>query len=267
METAWRAILVRGFHWYDALDIIAVALLVYYALTHVRGTRAVQMMVGIFALLAANFAAGWFHMASTQRMLQNVLFYIPFAVIVLFRDTIRRALASLGGIFFGQKIVRRTAAHCSEEVSRACFALAGRRHGALIVLEQTQGLKNFAESGVSIGAEASADLLMTIFYPGTPLHDGAVIISEGQIAAAGCFLPLTAQPLPMELGTRHRAAAGITETTDALCVVVSEERGTVTLVREGEFEPMETEAQLKTWLCANLSGGKKGAIETPAAAS
>lgn len=257
METAWRAILVRGFHWYDALDIIAVALLVYYALTHVRGTRAVQMMVGIFALLAANFAAGWLHMTSTQRMLQNVLFYIPFAVIVLFRDTIRRALATLGGIFFGQKIVRRTAAHCSEEVSRACFALAGRRHGALIVLEQTQGLKNFAESGVFIGAEASADLLMTIFYPGTPLHDGAVIISEGQIAAAGCFLPLTAQPLPMELGTRHRAAAGITETTDALCVVVSEERGTVTLVKEGEFEPMETEAQLKTWLCANLSGEKR----------
>ncbi len=266
MEEALKTLAIRGFHWYDALDILAVALLLYYAITHVRGTRAAQMVFGVILLIAANAAAGWLKMSATQRILQNLLVYIPFAVIVLFQDTIQRALASLGGAFFGKRALHRAAERSSAEVARACFALARKRHGALVLFERTQGLKNYAEGGVAIGAQATADLLMTIFYPGTPLHDGAAIVSEGQVAAAGCFLPLTTRPLPLEYGTRHRAAAGITEATDAVCVVVSEERGQVSVAQGGELSLAEDEEALEARLRALLGGGERREAPAPAAA-
>lgn len=266
MESVIRTLAARGFSWVDAVDILAVALLLYFVFTHVRGTRAVQMVVGVVLLVAANFAAGALKLSTTHRILQNLLFYIPFAVIVLFQDVIQRALASLGGTLFGRKARGRAAERCSKEVARACFALARRRHGALVLFERTQGLRNFEESGVDVGALATADLLMTLFYPGTPMHDGAALVAEGTVRAAGCFLPLTDSPLPLEYGTRHRAAVGATEQTDAVCVVVSEERGTVMLAVEGKLEAVESEAELESRLGQLLSGGTRREEPAPAAA-
>ncbi|MEJ2422681.1 MAG: diadenylate cyclase CdaA, partial [Acidobacteriota bacterium] len=233
MENALKALMIRGFHWYDLLDIIAVAVLIYYAIIQVRGTRAVQMVLGVLVLFVADVLSGWLGMTTTHRILQNLLFYIPFAIIVLFQQTIRRALASLGSMLFGRRALYQAALRSSQEAARACFALAKNYHGGLVIFERTQGLKNYAETGVAIGAGVTSDLIRTIFYPGTPLHDGAVIVSEGEVVAAGCFLPLSALPLPTEYGTRHRAAVGITEETDAVCVVVSEERGRVSLAVNG----------------------------------
>jgi uncharacterized protein (TIGR00159 family) len=224
------------------------------------------MVVGVGLLLAANFGAALFKLSTTHRILQNLLFYIPFAIIVLFQDVIQRALASLGGTLFGSRALGRAAERCSKEVARACFALARRRHGALVLLERTQGLRNFEESGVEIGAHASADLLMTIFYPGTPVHDGAALIAEGRIRAAGCFLPLSDHPLPLEYGTRHRAAVGVTEQTDAVCVVVSEERGQVMLAVQGQLHPVESEAELESRLAELLGGGSRREEPAPATA-
>jgi len=240
--------------------------MLYFVFTHVRGTRAVQMVVGVILLVAANFGAAALKLSTTHRILQNLLFYIPFAVIVLFQDVIQRALASLGGTLFGRRALGRAAQLCSKEVARACFALARHRHGALVLLERTQGLRNFEESGVEIGAHVTADLLMTIFYPGTPVHDGAALISEGRIRAAGCFLPLTDRPLPLEFGTRHRAAVGATEQTDAVCVVVSEERGLVMLAVEGRLEPVASETALESRLADLLGGGNRREEPAPAAA-
>ena len=144
------------------------------------------------------------------------------------------------------------------EVSRAAFTLGSQRFGALIVFERRQGLRNYAASGVPLGsAELTADLLLTIFYPKTPLHDGAVIISEGSVLAAGCFLPLSSLPIPTLYGTRHRAAIGLTEETDAVAVIVSEERGEVSVSTGGRLERIESEAMLDAELQKLLKGEKR----------
>ena len=254
MEEALRTLSLRGVHWFDAVDILAVALLFYYVIRQVRGTRAVQMLLGVLVLVAANLASGLLEMTSTHRILQNVLFYIPFAIIVLFQDTIRKALASLGTAFFSRRTALEATQHLAHEVTSAAFALASRRHGAILLLERTQGLKDYAETGVKIGTDLTADLLLTIFYPGTPLHDGAAIVSEGKIEAAGCFLPLSASELPLDFGTRHRAALGVSEETDAVAVVVSEERGAVSLAVEGAFELMPSSEALEERLIELLGG-------------
>lgn len=254
MEEALKTLALRGVHWFDVLDVLAVAALFYYVIRQVRGTRAVQMLLGVLVLVGANIASGLLEMTSTHRILQNVLFYIPFAIIVLFQDTIRKALASLGTAFFSRRTALEATQHLSHEIASAAFALASRRHGAILLLERTQGLKDYAETGVKIDTSLTADLLLTIFYPGTPLHDGAAIVSEGKIEAAGCFLPLSSSELPLDFGTRHRAALGVSEETDAVAVVVSEERGAVSLAVEGAFELMASSDALEERLIALLGG-------------
>jgi diadenylate cyclase len=257
MEEALRALSVRGIHWFDILDIIAVCVLFFFVLRQVRGTRAVQMIVGVFVLLVANVASGWFQLTATHRLLQNILFYVPFAIIVLFQESIRKFLASLGSLFFGRSASIAMSQEIASETAHACFALAELKHGALIIFERTQGLKNYADTGVVVDAAWNSDTLKTIFYPGTPLHDGAVIVAEGTIQAARCFLPISSSPLPTQYGTRHRAAVGVTEETDAVCVVVSEERGAVSVVVEGIIERVSTIEELTSKL-ARLFGGKAG---------
>jgi diadenylate cyclase len=266
MQEALRALALRGVHWFDILDILAVAVLFYYVIRQVRGTRAVQMLMGVLVLVVANALSGLLEMTSTHRILQNFLFYIPFAIIVLFQDTIRKALASLGSAFFSRRVARQATQHLARETAVACFALAGQRHGALVIFERTQGLKDYADTGVKIRAELTADLLTTVFFPGTPLHDGAVIVVESQIEAAGCFLPLSTTELPIEFGTRHRAALGLSEETDAICVVVSEERGAVSLAVEGELEQVPTVDELESRLF-QLFGGRPRDSKTAATAA
>jgi diadenylate cyclase len=220
------------FGWMDLLDILLLAVIIYYMLLLIRGTRAAQMLVGVLVMAVAFWASGLpggVHLRTVHRVLGSFLFYVPFALIVIFQDTIRRAVAGLA-----RNPLRLLHPHLTDwmirDIARAADMLAQRRHGALIVLARQQGLREQVETGVTIDAMVSGDLLVNLFAPHTPLHDGAVIIGEGRIKAAACFLPLSGQDnLGVEQGARHRAALGITEETDAVAIVVSEESGTISL--------------------------------------
>ena len=223
-----------SFTWHDAVDILAVALIAYTLLRLIRGTRAVQMVVGLLIVFLVYRLAVALRLATLREVLNTLLFYLPFLIIVLFAQELRRALAA-----FGRTPLWFSSYHAEELISEIVLAttsLSTRRVGALIVLERQEGLKTYIENGVRLDSAVSYDLLVTLFAPGTPLHDGAVIVSGERIAAASCFLPLTLkESLSKRYGTRHRAAIGITEETDALAIVVSEERGTVSLARQGEL--------------------------------
>src|SRR5262245_59121492 len=223
--------------WWDVLDILIVSLLIYEALKLIRGTRAMQMAIGSVVVLLLFYATTLFPLQTVSWLIRNVLAYVVFAAIVLFQSDIRRALSHLGRAPFFRYFGRaERAAETIEEVVTATSLLAKDRVGAIIVLEREIGLRNYVESGIPVDAEVSYDLLSTIFQPSTPLHDGAVIIQEDRIAAAACFLPLTVNPkLDRDLGTRHRAAIGLTEECDAVAVVVSEERGEISLSLNGRM--------------------------------
>jgi uncharacterized protein (TIGR00159 family) len=235
------------------LDLLVLAFIIYRVLLLIRGTRAVQMFLGIIFLLLFSWLAKITGMTTVQRVLDNILFYIPFAIIVIFQNTIRRALASLGGIPILRRFSPAQPLRLVDEVALASQSLAQRKIGALIVIEREQGLRHFVESGILLDAVVSYDLLVNIFIPKTPLHDGAVVISDGRIRAASTFLPLTTHPsLSKDFGTRHRAAIGVTEETDALAVVVSEERGEVSVALEGRIYRDMDDKALRAFLSRHL---------------
>ena len=224
--------------WWDLVDIIIVSILIYEALKLIRGTRAMQMAIGSLLVAALFYGSRLFPLQTVNWLIRNVLAYVVIAAIVLFQQDIRRALAQLGRApFFRYFAQAEQSAESIEEVITAAGLLAKRRVGAIIVFEREIGLRNYIESGIPIDAVLSYDLLTTIFQPGTPLHDGAVIVQETRIAAAACFLPLTVSPkLDRDLGTRHRAAIGLTEESDAVAIVISEERGEISLSLQGRIE-------------------------------
>jgi diadenylate cyclase len=226
-----------GLTWWDAVDILLVSVLIYEALKLIRGTRAMQMAAGSLFVLGLFYVSQLFPLQTVSWLIRNVLVYVVFAVIVLFQSDIRRALSHLGSAPFFRYFARaERVAETIEEVAAAAGMLSKQKVGAIIVIEREIGLRNYVESGIPLDAEVSYDLLTTIFQPSTPLHDGAVIIQEGRIAAAACFLPLTVTPgLDRDLGTRHRAAMGLTEECDAIAVVVSEERGEVSMAIRGKL--------------------------------
>ena len=219
----------------DLIDIAIVAYIMYRFLLLMRGTRGVQMTFGIVMLLLFYWVTLYYRLTAVQWLLSNVLTYIVFAIIVLYQNEIRRGLAGIGTTsIWGRH--RRRANDGFEEIVLAATTLASKRIGALIVVERDIGLRNYVESGIALDAVLTYDLLVTIFSPNTPLHDGAVIVQNNRIIAAGCFLPLTLDPyLSKELGTRHRAAIGITEETDAVAIIVSEETSTISLVVGGKI--------------------------------
>jgi diadenylate cyclase len=226
-----------GLTWTAALDILIVAFCIYQVLVFIKGTRAVQMVLGIVLLVAFFYFALWSRLQTVSWLLSTVLPYFAFAIIVIFQSEIRRALAHFGKLpfFAGFSGINRNEYY--DEIILAVTTLASNRTGALIVIERDIGLKSYIESGIAIDAALSYDLLVTVFDPAVPLHDGAVIIQNGRIAAAACFLPLTVKPrLSKELGTRHRAAIGVTEETDAVAIIVSEERGSISFAHDGEIE-------------------------------
>jgi len=223
-----------SFTWRDAIDILAVALIAYTLLRLIRGTRAVQMVVGLVIVFLAYQVAVALRLVALREVLKSLIFYLPFGIIVLFAQELRRALATFGRTPLWFSSYR--AEEMISDIVLATTSLSTRRVGALIVIERQEGLKTYIENGVRVDSAVSYDLLVTLFAPGTPLHDGAVIISGERIAAASCFLPLSLKEgLPKRFGTRHRAAIGITEETDALAIIVSEERGTVSLARDGDL--------------------------------
>jgi diadenylate cyclase len=224
--------------WWDVLDILVVAVVVYEALKLIRGTRAVQMALGSFMVIILFFLSGLLPLQTVNWMIRNMLVYVAFAAIVIFQSDIRRALAHLGRApFFRYFASTEAAEEAIAEIVVAAQMLSAQRVGAIIILEREIGLRNYIESGIPLDATLTYDLLVTIFQPGSPLHDGAAIVQENRIAAAACFLPLTVNPkVGRELGTRHRAAIGVSEESDAVAVVVSEETGQVSLALEGDIE-------------------------------
>jgi len=216
------------------IDILAVAFVIYQLLQIVRGTRAAHILIGIVTVAAIYQAAVHAHLEALRSLLSSLAPYSAIAIIVLFQSEIRRTLARLGRkrLFGGYQRAQST-----DEILLAMTAMASDKVGALIVLERDIGLRTFVESGVRLDSEISRDLLLSIFMPGTALHDGAVIIQKERIAAAACFLPLTVNPaVSSKLGTRHRAAIGITEETDCLALIVSEETGLMSVAASGNLE-------------------------------
>ncbi len=222
--------------WRDAADVLMVAIVVYNLLLLIRGTRAVQVLLGIVFVGLVYYAARLAGLPTLQTILESLLIVLPFAIIVLFQQEIRRALANFGRNPLWGLAKQQQVESTFGEIVLAATTLSSRRIGALIVIERLQGLRNYVENGIVLDAAVSFDLLINIFTPDTPLHDGAVIIQEDRIAAAACFLPLTPNPeLSKEFGTRHRAAIGVTEETDAVAVVVSEETGIISVAFDGEL--------------------------------
>jgi diadenylate cyclase len=218
----------------SVIDILAVAILIYELLLIVRGTRAAQILLGIGTLVLIYGISVYAGLEALRSLLSYLVPYFPIAVIVLFQSEIRRTLARLGRKrVFGRGFQRLESVN---EILLAMTIMAQDRVGALIVLERDIGLRTFIESGVRLDAEISRDLLLSIFRPGTALHDGAVIVQKDRIAAAACFLPLSTNPsLSGKLGTRHRASIGITEETDCLSLIVSEETGWMSVAVAGEI--------------------------------
>jgi len=241
------------------VDILVVAFLVYQALMVVRGTRAGHILIGILIMVSLYAAATYLRLEALRSLLSFIVPYLGLAVIVLFQSEIRRTLARLGrkrwfggGDFHAPEVV--------SEILLAIEQLAEQKTGALIVLERDIGLRTFIESGVRLDATISRDLLVTIFSPGLPLHDGAVIVQRERLAAAACFLPLTTNPaLSSQLGTRHRAAIGITEETDCLSVVVSEETGRISVASFGELHAGLTLQEVETRINVHFESPQSGA--------
>jgi len=240
--------------YWDVLDILIVAILIYEFLKLIRGTRAVQMALGSVLVLLLFYVSRLAPLQTVNWLIRNLLFYAGFAAIVIFQQDIRRALANLGRAPFFRYFTRaETVDEMIEEVSVAATMLASKRVGAIIAMEREIGLRNYIESGIPLDAAVTYDLLVTIFQTGSPLHDGAAIIQEGRVAAAACFLPLTVNPkLDRDLGTRHRAAIGLTEETDAVAIVVSEERGEISIAVDGHIERNVTADGLRARLQALL---------------
>ncbi|MCX7896224.1 MAG: diadenylate cyclase CdaA [Thermoanaerobaculum sp.] len=243
----------------DLADIFLVALLFYFLLRALQGRRALVMLWGILILVGGFLAAQAADLITLAAILDKVLFYLPLAVIVLFQQDIRRILAAVGQApllrFFATAPTRQVLVN---DLVLACRTLRSRRYGALIVIERAEGLRSFAETGIPLDALCTYDLLVNLFTPGTPLHDGAVIIQGGRIQAAGCFLPLTLQAnISSELGSRHRAALGISEETDAVALVVSEERGEVSVAVGGTLHRDLEEQALRDLLVQLLYFGQR----------
>lgn len=226
--------------WTDVIDILLVALIFFWLLYLVRGTRAVPLLRGvIFLVFVVVLLSGFIELLAFGWLIERALPALLVAVPVVFQPELRRALKQLGrpGALFGWRAgSREVLQHALSTITDAVQTLADRHHGALIVLERQTGLQEFVESGIRLDAEMSYELLLTVFNPNTTLHDGAVIVREGRVLAAACVLPLsTAFLADRQLGLRHRAAIGVTEESDAIGVVVSEERGSISITHNGRI--------------------------------
>jgi diadenylate cyclase len=237
----------------DLLDISIVALIVYRVLLLIKGTRAMQMLTGLGILGLGFFLSSTFELFTTHWLLSYFFDYLILIVIVLFQDDLRRALTHVGTNPFFAAASEEEERAMVDEIARAATRLAQDRTGALIVLERETGLKNFIDTGSKLDSRVKAELLVSIFISSSPIHDGAVIITNGRVAAAGCFLPLSKDPnIDKKYGTRHRAALGLTEDTDAIVVLVSEEAGEAHLVKNGKITTNLNEQEIRQSLTALL---------------
>ena len=259
IKGAYEGFRASPFGWsVEVLDILILAYFFYQLALLIKGTRAVQMMTGAVFVLASYWLSGVLQFVTVHMFLGYLLYWIPFAMIVIFQNTIRRVLTLFGHNPFTQRAAAGRLEAAIHEIVQAVTALAERRVGALIVIEREQGLRNFTETGIELDALVSKDLIVALFNPGSPTHDGAIVVQEGRIRAASCFLPLTVNPqLSKTFGSRHRAAIGLTEETDAICLAASEERGCVSAAFEGRIIEAMTPAALRDFLMEHLGGGSR----------
>jgi len=238
----------------DLVDIFTVAVLLYALLVLLRGTRAMQMLWGILIIAGLYLVASALKLITLSKILENLLVFLPFAIIVLFQQEIRRMLTAFGSTaWFRWGRGQDEGPVMLNELALAVQALASKRTGALIAIERRDSLAMWADTGIPLEARFSYDLILNIFIPGTPLHDGAVIIRGDRIVAASCFLPLSSRhELSTKLGTRHRAAIGLSEESDALVIVVSEETGTISLAVEHQLLRPLDETTLRNALTEHL---------------
>ena len=248
----WESVLsifakIRSMSWKDILDILIVSFIVYHGIRIVRGTRASRMLLGLFLLVLLSFISRWFEFKTLMWLFQNFWQVGVLVIVILFQPELRKGLADVGTIYpIGPSFKERLIV---DHVARACEYFSKKKVGALIVFERDMGLKNIIESGILLDALICEELLISIFLPYSPLHDGAVVLREDRIVAAACLLPLSTDPMISKaLGTRHRAAIGITEETDAVAIVVSEETGIISLAIGGRLKRELTTRELKELL-------------------
>jgi uncharacterized protein (TIGR00159 family) len=227
----------KNFRWLlDLLDICLVAFIIFRIILLIKGTRAVQMLLGLAVLLILYVDSQLGGLYTLHWLLDNFLSSIILVIVVLFQNDIRRALIHVGRNPFFADLSYQEETEVMDELVKACINMASKRIGALIVIERETGLKDFLEVGVEIDAKVSSDLITSIFLPYSPIHDGALVIQQGRLKRAGCFLPLSQNPeISKSLGTRHRAAIGLTELVDAVAIVVSEETGKISVVIGGRL--------------------------------
>lgn len=252
--------ILRQHRWIlDILDITVMSLILYRLLLIVKGTKAAQMLIGLGVLLLASLVSRYLQLYTIDWLIQSFWAQIVIAIIVLFQPEIRRALAHMGEAQFLSTFTSAEELKSLEEIVKATVALANRKIGALIVIERETSLKDFVEFGTPLDAKVSKELLLSIFHPTSPIHDGAVIIKGNRIMAAGCFLPISlSSELSRSLGTRHRAGIGLAEETDAIAIIISEETGAISMALDGRLDTRLDMGTLRDIL-TNIFTSKKGA--------
>lgn len=249
---------LSALRWQDILDIVIVSIIIYRIILLIRGTRAVQMLLGIVVITIIYFISREFDLLTLNWLLRTFLSSIFLIVIIVFQRDIRRVLTQVGKTPFQKQHDLMT--KDLNEITKAAIHMARRRIGAIIAIERETGLRDYIESGHSIDAKLTRELLMSIFLPASPIHDGAVVVYNGRIHSAGCLLPLSKNPyIAKRYGTRHRAGIGLSEETDAVVIIVSEETQEISLALNGSITVLKDEENLaselhKIFIPADLSG-------------
>jgi diadenylate cyclase len=243
--------------WQDILDVIIVAAILYRVLLIVKGTRAAHMLMGLGVLFVAFLFSGQLRLYTIDWIIQSLWAQVVLAVIILFQPEIRKALAHMGKARFLPSFAGAEELRSREEIVKAANSLANRKLGALIVIEKENSLDDIMEIGTQLDAKVSQELLLSIFHPSSPIHDGAAVIRGNRVISAGCFLPLTlSSKLSRSFGTRHRAGIGLTEETDAVVIIISEETGTISAAVGGKILKKMDTGKLRDFLTESFSEGK-----------
>jgi diadenylate cyclase len=249
---------LRQLRWQDLLDIVIVSIILYRVLLIIKGTKTAQMLAGLGILLIASFFSRYLQLYTIDWIIQSFWAQVVIVLIILFQPEIRRALAHMGESSFLQGFTSAEELKSLEEIVRTAVGLANRKIGALIVIERDVSLKDYIEIGTPLDAKVTKELLLSIFHPTSPIHDGAVVIRGNRVVAAGCFLPITlGTDVSKALGTRHRAGIGITEETDAVSIIVSEETGIISVAIHGKLETHVDMGTLRDMLTDLFTESKK----------
>ncbi|MDX9715572.1 MAG: diadenylate cyclase CdaA [Dissulfurispiraceae bacterium] len=250
--------MLRQIRWQDVLDMAIVSIILYRVLLLIKGTKAAQILAGIGVLLLASFISKYFQFYTMDWLVQSFLSQLVLGMIILFQPELRKALAKVGESSLFRGVTTAEEMKSIEEIVRASAALANRKIGALIVIEKDMTLADYIEVGIPLDAKVSKELLISIFHPSSPIHDGAVILRGNRIVAAGCFLPIAlGSDMSKALGTRHRAGVGITEETDAVVIIVSEENGTIAVGIDGKLKGPVDMSRLREMLAEMFTRKKE----------